>query len=254
MTRALALVLLLACPALRDARAADCLDLGLYGSVLQAHTRSVADLAGTRVDYAALRISPQWADVRNSLALCDPAKLATREERLAFWINAYNVLAIDLVATHWPVASIRDIGSFFFPVWTKTAGQIHGKPYTLRQVEDQELRALGDPRIHAAIVCASVSCPALAREPYQAADIDAELDRAFARFVANREKGVALDRGASTLRLSRIFKWFAEDFEKQGGTLAMISRYLDADDRAWLERHAATTRREYLPYDWRVNG
>ncbi len=254
MIRALALALLLAGSALRNARAEDCLDLGLYGSVLQAHTRSVADLAGTRVDYAALRISPQWADVRKSLAMCDPAKLVTREEKLAFWINAYNVLAIDLVATHWPLASINDIGSFLFPVWTKTAGQIHGKPYTLEQVENQELRALGDPRIHAAIVCASLSCPALAREPYMAAGIDAQLDRTFARFVANREKGVALDRDAGVLRLSSIFKWFAEDFEKQGGVLAVISNYLGADDRAWLKLHVAKTKREYFPYDWRVNG
>jgi hypothetical protein len=254
VTRALALAALLACFTLRAARAEDCLDLGLYGSELQAHTRSVPELAGTRVDYAALRSSPQWADVRKSLAMCDPAKLATRAEKLAFWINAYNVLAIDLVATHWPVASIKDIGSFLFPVWTKTAGQIHGKPYTLDEIENQELRPLGDPRIHAAIVCASLSCPALAREPYRAADVDAQLDQAFARFVANREKGVALDRDASRLRLSSIFKWFSEDFEKQGGALAMISRYLDADDRAWLEKHGAQTRREYFPYDWRVNG
>ena len=254
MTRAIALFLLLAVSAVRDARAEDCLDLGLYGSVLQAHTRKVADLAGTRVDYAALRISPQWAEVRKSLATCDPAKLGTREEKLAFWINAYNVLAIDLVATHWPVASIRDIGSWLFPVWTKTAGQIHGNSYTLDQVENQELRALGDPRIHAAIVCASVSCPDLSREPYVAAQIDAELDGAFARFVANREKGFALERDAGALRLSSIFKWFASDFEKQGGAIAMISRYLGEDDRSWLEQHVASANREYLAYDWRVNG
>jgi hypothetical protein len=252
VTRALALVALLLLAG--RARAEECLDLALYGSVLQANTRAVADLAGTRVDYAALKISPQWADVRKSLAMCDPAKLATREEKLAFWVNAYNVLAIDVVASHWPIASIKDVGSFLFPVWTKTAGQIHGKPYTLDQIENQELRPLGDPRIHAAIVCASVSCPALAREPYMAAQIDVELDGAFARFVANPEKGFAIERGAELIRLSSIFKWFAEDFEKQGGVPTMISRYLGADDRAWLEAHGASAKREYLPYDWRVNG
>jgi hypothetical protein len=247
---ALAVLLLLA----GRARADGCLDLALYGSVLQANTRAVSDLAGTRVDYAALKISPQWADVRKSLAMCDPAKLATREDKLAFWINAYNVLAIDLVASHWPVASIKDVGSLLFPVWTHTAGQIHGKPYTLDQIENQELRPLGDPRIHAAIVCASLSCPALSREPYTAAQIDSELDAAFARFVANHEKGFAIERAEDKVRLSSIFKWFAEDFEKQGGVLAMISRYLDADDRAWLDAHGASAKREYLPYDWRVNG
>jgi hypothetical protein len=72
--------------------------------------------------------------------------------------------------------------------------------------------------------------------------------------VANRGKGFALDRDADLVRLSSIFKWFAEDFEKQGGALAMISRYLDADDRKWLEARDANAKREYLPYDWRVNG
>ena len=236
------------------ARADDCLDLALYGSVLQANTRSVPELEGTKVDYAALRLSPQWADVVKSLALCDPAKQTTREQQLAFWINAYNVLAIDLVATHWPVESIEDIGSFLFPVWGRKAGSIHGVPYTLRQIEDDKLRPLGDPRIHAAIVCASTSCPSLAREPYTAANVDAELDTAFARFVGDPRKGFAIVRAPATVKLSSIFKWFAEDFDKQGGALSMIGRYLDVEDRAWLEEHGGSARREYMDYDWSVNG
>jgi hypothetical protein len=238
------------------ARAEECLDLALYGSVLQANTKSVSELEGTRVDYAALRVSPQWAGVVKSLALCDPAKLATREQKLAFWINAYNVLAIDLVATHWPVESIKDIGSFLFPVWGKTAGQIHGVAYTLDEIENEKLRPLGDPRIHAAIVCASRSCPSLAREPYTAAGIDTELDAAFARFVADPRKGVAVKRfgETGTLRLSPIFKWFGEDFDKRGGALAMITRYAGGDERKALERPAKAWQIEYMDYDWGVNG
>jgi hypothetical protein len=234
-------------------RAESCLDLALYGSVLQAHTKTVNDLAGTRVDYAALKISPQWQEVRKSLAMCDPAKLSGRNEQLAFWINAYNVLAIDLVATHWPVASIRDIGSLLFPVWGKPAGQIHGKSYTLQEIEDDELRARGDPRIHAAIVCASSSCPSLSREPYRAKELDQELDAAFTRFVGDPNKGVRLDRAAHTVYLSSIFKWFADDFEKQGGAIAVIAAHLGADDRAWVEQNGSAAR-SYLSYDWRVNG
>jgi uncharacterized protein DUF547 len=249
--RALALALLAA--AAGAARADGCLDLGLYGSVLQAHTRSAADLAGTHVDYAALRISPQWADVKKSLASCDPAKLSSREEKLAFWINAYNILAMDMVASHWPIASIKDAGSLLFPVWTKPAGQIHGKPYTLEGIETQELRALRDPRVHAAIVCASSSCPTLAREPYLANEIDAELDHAFAGFVSNRDKGFAIQRDAATVRLSSIFKWFGGDFDAQGGALKVIARHLGDEDRKWLEAHPNPTV-EYMPYDWRVNG
>ncbi|HXX46704.1 MAG TPA: DUF547 domain-containing protein [Myxococcota bacterium] len=250
MIRELALAALLA--AAIPARGDDCLDLAQYGSVLQAHTRSVADVAGTHVDYAALKISPQWQEVVKSLANCDPAKLGTREEKLAFWINAYNVLAIDLVARHWPVGSIKEIGSLLFPVWGKPAGEIHGKAYTLDQIESDQVRALGDPRVHAAIVCASTSCPSLAREPYISASIDAELDRAFAGFVSNRDKGFAIDRQAGTVRLSSIFKWFGSDFDRQGGVLKVISRYLGEEDRKWLEAHRKPSL-DYMSYDWRVN-
>jgi hypothetical protein len=251
LSRALVLALLVLAGA---ARADDCLDLGLYGSVLQANTKSVPELEGTRVDYAALRLSPQWADVVKSLAMCDPAKQTTREQQLAFWINAYNVLAIDLVATHWPVDSIKDIGSFLFPVWGRTAGQIHGVKYTLDEIEQGKLRPLGDPRIHAAIVCASASCPSLDREPYTAEKVDAELDAAFARFVADPRKGFAIQRQPAKVQLSSIFKWFAEDFDKQGGALSMIGRYLSVEDRAWLEQNGRSAGREYMSYDWSVNG
>ena len=250
MIRALALAALVA--AAVPARGDGCLDLAQYGSVLQAHTRSVADVAGTHVDYAALKVSPQWHEVVKSLANCDPARLGTREEKLAFWINAYNLLAIDLVASHWPVGSIKEIGSFLFPVWGKPAGQIHGKTYTLEQNRVGPGRALGDPRVHAAIVCASTSCPSLAREPYLSASIDAELDRAFAGFISNRDKGFAIDRQAGAVRLSSIFKWFGSDFDRQGGVLKVIARYLGEDDRKWLLAHRNPTL-DYLPYDWRVN-
>jgi len=250
--RALALAVALFLTA-RPARGEDCLDLALYGSVLQAHTRSVADLAGTHVDYAALQVSPQWAEVVKSLANCDPAKLATRQEKLAFWINAYNVLAIDLVASHWPLDSIKEVGSFLFPVWSKPAGQIHGRTYTLKEIETEEVRALGDPRVHAAIVSAASSCPSLAREPYMAASIDAELDRAFLGFVSNRDKGFALDRNTQTVRLSSLFKWFGGDFDAAGGVLKVIAAHLGDDDSKWLEAHRRPTL-DFMTFDWRVNG
>jgi len=214
----------------------------------------VPEVVGTRVDYPALRVDPAFESVVRSVAACDTARLATREEKLAFWINAYNILAMRMVAKHWPVASIRDIGSLLFPVWGKTAAEISGRSYSLDQIEDEQLRTLGDPRIHVAIVCASTSCPTLAREPYVVATLDAQLDAAFARFVANPEKGFRLDRAARTIHLSSIFKWFARDFEKQGGPLAVISRHLGGAERDWVRANGTTATLEYMDYDWRVNG
>ncbi|MGH7291817.1 MAG: DUF547 domain-containing protein, partial [Myxococcota bacterium] len=161
---------------------------------------------------------------------------------------------LDLVAKHWPVESIKDIGSLLFPVWDKTAGEIFGSTYSLDQIENEKLRTLGDPRIHAAIVCASISCPSLAREPFVSTGLDAQLDAAFARFVANPDKGFRLDRAANTIHLSSIFKWFAEDFEKQGGVQSVISHDLGDADRTWLQTNGAKARVEYMDYDWRVNG
>ena len=236
------------------AQVVDCFDVALYGKVLQAHTRAISDVVGTRVDYPGLRADLAWKKVLRSVRTCDPAKLTTRHAKLAFWINAYNIFAMDLVAKHWPVNGIKDIGSLLFPVWDKTAGEIFGRTYSLDQIENEQIRPLGDPRIHAAIVCASISCPSLAREPYLGATIDAQLDAAFARFVANPGKGFRLDRSVVTIHLSSIFKWFAEDFEKQGGPLAVIARFLGEADRSWLAANTAKARFEYMDYDWRVNG
>jgi hypothetical protein len=213
----------------------------------------VADVARVRVDYAGLRTDPAWPQVVASLAACRPETLATREERLAFWIDAYNVLAIDTVVRAHPVASIRDVGSLLRPVWKREAGRIAGQPYTLDEIEHGVLRPLGDPRIHAAIVCASVSCPALRREPYVPGRIDAQLDDALARFLADPEKGARFDPASGTLTLSPIFDWFAKDFAAQGGVLAALGPRFPAPLRSALASRGSAPTIAYFDYDWSLN-
>ncbi len=94
------------------------LDEDLYATILERHTVAVDDIASTRVDYGALRTSEAWESVIRSLGESNPRRLRSRSEQLAFWINAYNILAIDLVRRHYPIDSIRSIGSFFSPVWS----------------------------------------------------------------------------------------------------------------------------------------
>jgi hypothetical protein len=213
----------------------------------------VSDAAGVRVDYAALARSADWQRLVDGLAASDPARLVSRSERLAFWINAYNVLAIDLVARHHPVASIREIGSLWRPVWKREAGRVGGRRVTLDEIEHATLRPQGEPRIHAAIVCASVSCPALAREPFRAERLEAQLDAALAAFLADPRKGSRLDRERGVLWLSRVFDWFAEDFAASGGALAFLRPHLPEPTRAWLEAHA-DVELAFLDYDWSLNG
>ena len=129
----------------------------IYARVLERHTRPVADLARVRVDYPAIAASADWRRLLASLAAADVGALHSREEQIAFWVNTYNILAIDLVAAHYPIASIRDIGSLFRPVWKRPAGTVGRRTLTLDEIEHGIIRPFGDPRTHAVVVCASTS-------------------------------------------------------------------------------------------------
>lgn len=230
---------------------AHALDLELYAALLERHTVAVDDMASTRVDYAALRRSADWEKLVASLRASDPSKLATPNERLAFWIDAYNILAIDLVRRHHPIDGIRSIGSFLSPVWKKPAGEIGGRTYTLDEIEHRILRPAGEPRIHAAIVCASVSCPPLRREPYRAERLTEQLDDNFRRWLADPRKGARIDRRSGTLHLSPIFDWFGDDFE--GGVVPFVARFLSGPDAEWVRAKGGSLRIEYFDYDWSLN-
>jgi hypothetical protein len=232
---------------------AACLDAALWAELLARHSAEVPDPAGVRVDYRALGADPAWRRLVTGLDRCDPETLRSREETLAFWINAYNVLAIDVVVANYPIASIRDAGSLLRPVWKRPAGRIGGRARSLDEIEHGILRPLGDPRIHAAIVCASTSCPSLRREPYAAARIDAQLEDALRRFLADPRKGAAFDPAAGRLRLSRIFAWFEEDFADRGGVLAFLLPRLPEEIRAAVAARPGALRVEHFDYDWRLN-
>lgn len=225
-----------------------------YGVILERHTKETPDLAQTRVDYPALRKDPAWRALVKQLGATDPKQLKTKTDRLTYWTNAYNILAIDVVVKGKPKESIRDLGGAIFnQVWDQTAGQIAGKDYTLGQIEHKILRPLGDPRIHGAIVCASYSCPPLARTPYRAATLDANLTANLERWLAHPNKGVRVDRADETIHLSSIFDWFEEDFGGERDAVAFAARYARPADRGWIEKNAGSVSVEYLDYDWSLN-
>lgn len=214
-----------------------------YARVLDRHVH--VNGGNTWVDYRALRSDP---DFMRSVLLIGDTRMpdtASRVERLAFYINAYNILTMKVVADNWPVDSIRDVGNLLQPVWKMPAGRVGGRTVSLDDVEHGVLRPLGDPRIHFAIVCASRSCPDLRREPYTAVRLSGQLDDQVRRFLADPSKG--LDIRLKTLRASRIFAWFEEDFAKSGGPVAFIRRYRpDLPEGRPFEPD--------LVYDWSVNG
>lgn len=225
----------------------------LWGTMLTRHTRAVDAEVGTRVDYRALSRDPLWPQVVAGLGEEDPRLLETREEKLAFWINAYNILAIDLVIQNYPIQSIRDIGYWFSPVWKKTAGQIGGRSYSLDEIEHEILRPLGDPRIHGAIVCASISCPSLLRTPYRAPTVGSQMDESLRAWMRRPDKGMVLDPENRVLRVSKVFDWFREDFESVGGVRPFVTRYAPPEEAAWLAEESAPVSIRYFDYDWNLN-
>jgi hypothetical protein len=230
------------------------IDQQLYAELLSRYTRTVSGTVGTQVDYPGLRADARWPRLIESVARSDISKLRTRSEKLAFWINVYNIFTIDILVKNEPVASIRDLGSSFFrPIWKMPAGRIGSRTLTLDEIEHEILRPMGAPRIHVAIVCASTSCPSLLREPWDAARLSDQLDAAMRRWIAEPRKGLRIDRGARVVHMSRIFEWFEEDFEASGGPLEFVLPYLSPLDRVWLTTNKPNASIEYFEYDWGLN-
>ncbi len=224
-------------------------DADRWDGFLERYTKETSDVAGVRVDYAGLARDPAWRAFVASLEQASPPM--SPEGRLAFWIDAYNVLVLDMVVRHLPVDSIRDIGSLLRSVWKLPAGKVAGRVVTLDEVEHRILRPIGEPRIHAAIVCASTSCPPLRREAYRAERLDAQLDAAMRDWLADPDKGLRVESGQ--VRLSKIFDWFAEDFAAAGGALAFVRPYLEPPVRQALDALGPDPRVVWFDYDWSLN-
>lgn len=195
------------------------------------------------VDYKTIRDNGSLDRAYQALSAFPVTSLAGREEKLAFYINAYNILALKMVADHWPLKSIKDVGSWLSPVWKRPAGELGGKMVTLDEVEHEILRPMGEPRVHMAVVCASVSCPDLRNEPFAAARLDEQLNDQTAKFLNNAGKGLRVSK--ETIRVSKIFDWFEKDFSGQGGVEAFVRRY-----RPDLPDYRL---KADIPYDWMVN-
>jgi hypothetical protein len=183
------------------------------------------------------------------LAAADPSTGSTPEQ-LSFWINAYNAGTIWAVAQGRSAESLLGRGKLF-KFWKF---DVAGRARTLDEVEHQILRKQFDePRMHFAIVCASTSCPPLRAEAYAAERIDAQLQEQARRFVNDPERNI-FDRAGSRIRLSKIFDWFSEDFERHGSLLDTIAPFvLDPTARAWLEAGAVGADIGHLSYDWTLN-
>ena len=216
-----------------------------YAALLATHVKSGErdGVALNLVDYEALAKDPHLALALTALERYPAAQLADPREWLAFYINAYNLLALNMVVTHRPPKSIKDIGNFLRPVWQRSAGKVDGQSVSLADIEHRRLRTRGDARIHFAIVCASVSCPDLRTEPYRAATVESQLNDQVQRFLANPHKGMRVTQDA--VHVSQIFDWFEADFASSGGVTSFIRRYLSVP-----AGHEVVAD---IDYNWRLN-
>ena len=189
-----------------------------------------------------------------------------KAQQLAFLINAYNAFTVELILTRYPdLKSIKDLGSFVQSPWKKKFYRLLGTERTLDDVEHELIRAPGvfdDPRIHAAVVCASVGCPMLRNEAFvgvSAERLDAQLDDGLRRFLSDRARN-RFDASAGTLQVSKLFDWYRKDFE-QGhrgfdSLQTLFARHAEvlADKlTAQDEIRAGRARIVFLDYDWSLN-
>lgn len=203
-------------------------------------------------DYVNLKKDPLFSGLISRLDSYSLKSLESDESRLTFWINVYNILAAKMITDHYPIESIKDVGSVFKSVWKRPAGKVGGKERTLDGIEHEIIRKMNDPRIHAAIVCASVSCPDIRLEAYTVEKLNDQLDDQMKMFLRSREKGMTLDEKKNRVYLSSIFKWFAEDFESRGGVLKYIGQYVPPEEKKFL--NDPRIKISYLDYNWKING
>jgi len=220
-----------------------------FTEILKTHVR------GSKVDYAALKKSPAklnaYLDTLAAVKRPDYEKW-NRNERMAFLINLYNAATLKLVIDHYPVKSIKDIGGVFKGPWKQDAVRLWGKKVTLDHVEHDLLRpGFNEPRIHFAVNCASIGCPDLLNEAFQASKLDAQLDQQTRAFLRDTSRN-RLDAKNKTLHLSPIFKWFTEDFVKKSGSVEkFVAPYFNDADKAVIQQGGLRIR--YNDYDWNLN-
>ena len=236
-----------------DAGSSAQIDHGLWDGLLARHVSArsgganlVAYNAFTTEDRATLE---RYVTAMSAVQISDHA----RDEQLAFWINLYNALTVQVVLDNLPVASIRDIntspGLFSSGPWGQEVISVEGQSLSLNDIEHRILRPIWkDPRIHYGVNCASIGCPDLAPRAYTGSTVQGMLDAA-ARAYVNDPRGVRIASGKVTV--SRIYDWFIEDF---GGTeqsvIDHIQRYAKPDLAAQLRAAGGL---DDTQYDWSLN-
>ena len=192
------------------------------------------------VNYVAFKNNPtELRDYIVSLGENMPNEDWTKEDKLAYWINAYNALTVDLIIRNYPLKSIKDIKD----PWDQRLWQLGKKWYNLNEIEHEILRKMDEPRIHFTIVCASFSCPKLQNEAFTASKLEAQLTSATKAFLADTNRNeIASDR----IKISKIFQWFSKDFKQDGDLIDFLNKYSETEI-------SSNAKKSYKDYNWDLN-
>ena len=233
-----------------------------WDGLVKKHVKWLPDNKQSRVDYAAFAKDPaELKQVLDALSAVPKATFDgwTKDQRMAFLINAYNAFTVEVILTKYPdIKSIKELGLFNRGPWKNEFFTLLGAKHHLDWIEHEELRPkYGDPRVHAAVNCASIGCPALRNEAFTAAKLDAQLEDGMMRFLGDRTRNRVAD---GKLQVNSIFKWFQEDFEKGHKGFSKVEDVF-AKYAAQLsdkpEEQAAIKAKSlpvtHLDYDWSLN-
>lgn len=213
------------------------------------------------IDYAGLAKDRNALDTYlGTLEAVDAKRFAawSREDRYAFWVNAYNAYTVKVIVDHYPVKSIMKIGEEG-KIWDRPFIDLkplfpkaQGEQLSLNDIEHKILRPeFKDARVHAAVNCASLGCPPLQLEAFQGDKLDQQLDRAVRSWLADKRLN-RFDGDAKRVQASKIFEWFAEDFGKDKASLGKwLAKYAPREHKTWLASGAFEL--SYLEYDWKLN-
>jgi hypothetical protein len=237
-----------------------------WTALLRKHVRLVRGGQATQVAYAGF-VADRGAlkAYLDSLSAVTPAAFAgwSKPERQAFLINAYNAFTVELIVTKYPdLKSIKDLGSLLSNPWKPKWIALLGGKVSLDDIEHAMLRRRGDyddPRVHFAVNCASIGCPALREEAFVAARLDAQMDEQTLRFMSDRTRN-RFNAQRGRLELSKIFDWYGEDFRLGhrgiSSLQAFAARYVDQLAEAPTDRERIRSGRldiAFTDYDWALN-
>ncbi len=207
----------------------------VYGDILKNFVSSAGN-----VDYKSIKTTREMLRQATMHFEENPPQSSwSKNEKLAYWINAYNLYTIELIVDNYPVKSIKDIAGG--KPWDKKFIQLDGRTLSLNDIENGIIRKdFDEPRIHFAVNCASISCPKLLNKPYTAANLNAQLEAQTKRFINDRAMNTLSE---NSIEISNIFDWYRSDF---GNVISFLNKYSEI-------KISPNAKISYKDYNWNLN-